>query len=312
MAMPDGSEVILTGGKSHLVLYHWDEKQLVELYHEKLHNVVELVVWKQWFVAKYKKHNAKLFKMGPENTLGVEGSWPLRMKTFKGQYNTLQLHQFRDNLLLVLDLSHVEEGRALELELFDIEKRESIAQQRYSPPEENELSCLAYSPKFAVLFVIDVHHQGKGYKILQDKEDEKKLVVKFFKKKLISYKDRITCFVNSVGSSHFVAVTDKGNLYISESNNLEFEIKMVGQGHFTDLCLYKEQGNVYGYAPDHESKRYGKISFETRLGNLLMNREFLERKKFEQGGLTRRKAAQADERNVPRGNPGNQGQHEVR
>lgn len=297
MQLPGNNDLILTGGNTHLVLYLWKDRKLVELYHEKLRNTIEIVVSKHWFAVKFKKHNAKLYKMGTEDTIQVENSWPLKMKTFKGEFRTLQMSQFRENLLIIMDASYVTESESFEVELFNTESLSTVFNERYEIPDNRKMRCLAYTPKYAIMLMIDDLGGLMAYRMLQDKEDPNKVQVKFFKKRLLNAKDRITGFVNNASDSHFIGVSEGGSVYITEANHLDFEIKMKGKGFFTDLVLYREQNNVFGYAPDYETKRFGKVSFETRWANILMDREYMEKKPIVESRASnrRRKENQANQ-----------------
>lgn len=296
-----------------MVLYLWENRKLVELYKEKLRNTIEIVVHDHWFALKYKKHNAKLYKMMTEDAIQVEASWPLKMKTFKSQFRTMQMSQFRENLLIIIDVSYVADGTAFEIELFDTSSLASVYSERVTNEDEINLRCLAYSPKYAMLVVIEELGHVQAYQILENKTEPGKVVVKFIKRKLMSARDKMVGFINNASDSHFVGYSEKGSVYISEANHLDFEIKMKGKGFFVDLMLYKEQNNVFGYAADFSSRQYGKVSFETRFASILLDREFVEKKPFVESRQSnrRREEVQADAPALQVGNTTNQGQYEV-
>lgn len=281
--LPGGNEIILTGGNSHLVLYVWKNKQLVEFYNEPLRNVIELVVCKNWFALKYKKHHAKLYEVAKDGEIKIEQSWMLKIKTYKGLYRTMLMTHFREDQLMIIDVSHVAGGDLFEIELFDMKEKKTISNTRQESEVRNTINNLVYSHKYAILFTVQANGHGKAYKIIPDEKEAGKLKITFFKKRILSYKDRPTYFIANKSGTHFIATTNEGSVFIGEANTLDFELKLTGFGFFNDICMYQQNNNVYMYTTDFKTKAFGKVSIEQALGYMLMEEDFLNKKAIKEG-----------------------------
>jgi alpha-mannosidase len=223
--------------------------------------------------------------MSTEGDIGIEGSWALKMKTYKGKYRTMVMTHFRKKFLMIADVSHITDGDTFEVELFDIKQKKTVFNIRPEVEERSTIINLVYSHKYAILFSVHASNQGKAFKITPDENDENKLNVTFLKKRILSYKCQPTYFITNKSGSHFIATTNKGNVFIGEAHTLDFELKLTGFGYFTDICMYTHNNNVYMYTTDLRTKAFGKVSIEEGLGNMLTEEDFIDKKAIKEGGF---------------------------
>jgi hypothetical protein len=283
MMLPGGEELVITGGNSHLVIYKWENKKLHEFYKEPLRNVIEIVIVETWFCIKFKKHYAQLYKVSTEENLMIENNWRLKMKTYKGKYRSMIMTKFRENMLMIIDISFVSDGELFEIELFDTKEKKTISNTRPEMEDRRKITNLAYSKKYAILYAIQENSHARGFKIVPDKENENKLIVSFMKKRILPYNDKPTHFLPNSSGSHFIVTTVKGSIFIGEADTLDFQLKLTGFGKFIDVCMYKQNRNVFMYTLDYDTKQFGKVSIEQGLGDILTDRDFLTKEKIKEG-----------------------------
>jgi hypothetical protein len=284
MTLPGNIDLIITGGNSHLVLYKWEKKKLVEVKNEKLKNVIDIKVHKHWFAIRYKKKKTQLYKVNPEKNDEIEGPYLLKMEAVKNAHQSMCIFQFRENQLIIAN-GHEErhEGSKLFLEMFNMETRETTDLQEYELDGHQRANAIVYSTKYALLIVATHNSVFYSFKILPNQNNENKFEISFFEKKFLYLKGEITRMVKSADDRHIVACNSRGNIIISEVSLLNFEIKLKTKGHLTDIVLYTRNGNAFMYAPDFIKKIFIKVSFEEGLGKLLMDREHSQKQPFIQG-----------------------------
>lgn len=284
MSLPGNIDLIITGGNSHMVLYKWENKKLVEIKSEKYKNVIDIAVYKTWFGIRYKKANSQLYKVNTEDGDKIEGPYPLEMQVSKNNYQSLCIFQFRENQLMIANgREALHDGSKLFVEMFNMETRKTTNLQEYELDGHQRVNAIVYSTKYALLIAATHDNVFYSFKILPDSNNDDKFEISFFEKKFVYLKGEITRMVKSSDDRHIIACNSRGNIIISEVSQLNFEIKLKSKGHLTDIVLFTRGGNAFMYAPDFNKKSFVKLSFEEGLGKLLMDREYSQKQPFIQG-----------------------------
>lgn len=273
MQISNKREVILVGGNSHLVIYIWENNELIEFHNEEYKNIIEILVSGDWFVLKYKKNKAKLFRIIPDcEEIDLGGKWDLKIKPFKSQFRTMQLHRFRKNQLIIIDSSYKSKGLNLEFEIFDTKKKESVCVESMVTKGTTIIAAICYSPKFRILSIFDEDKNVKFYNFDKDCRDVLSTGVKLMKEKKFISKGSVTRVIKNCLNTYFVIGTSVGELIFFNVQTLEREEVLQSLHYVLDLMICDQRETTLIYVVHKDTKDLSKFVLEPVLGNLLLDR----------------------------------------
>lgn len=310
MRLVNKKEVLIVGGNKQLVIFSWEEGKLVEFYREDMRNVVEICICDNWFVAKYRRKRAKLFRILPEDQeIEIDGSWDLKIKPYVSNYRTLLLQRFRKNQLIIADSSHKTKGVNMQLELFDVKKKRTVTLEDIDVEGKNKITGVLYTPKFQKLAIFDEDRFLKVFEFdmnggLEDQTGAKMTTRRNFK----STGSICRVLMNKL-HNYFIIGTTTGEIYFYRAETLEEEKDSLldSKRNIVDITLSDIRGRTMVYILHRETKDFKKYMLEPVIGNLLMDRYNLLNPVYTAGkpANPRRKKHAPNQRGAERGNQDN-------
>lgn len=290
MRLQNKKEVLIVGGNAQMVIFNWEEGELVEFHREDYKNVVEIYVCDNWFAIKYKKKRAKLFRMLPEDQdIELDGSWSLGLRPFTSNYRTLMLGRFRKNQLLIADSSHKSKGVALQLEIFDVKRKETVALEDVAAEGKSKITGVLFTSKFRKLAIFDEDRFMKVFEFEAgaDKPDETGAKLRI-RKNFKSTGSICRALLNKL-SSFFIIGTTSGEIFFYDAEKLEEDTVLHSKRHIVDISVFDQRRRTMVYVLHRDTKDFVLFLLEPALGNLLLDRYSLLNPVYTAGGLTRRK-----------------------
>lgn len=275
MRLTNKKEVLVVGGNKQLLIFSWEEGKLVEFYREDMRNVVEICVCDNWFVAKYKRRKAKLFRILPEDKeIELDGSWDLQIRPYMSIYRTLALQRFRKNQLIIADSSHKSKGINLQLELFDVKKKKSVVLEDVEVEGKNKITAIQYSPKYAKLAVFDEDRFFKVFEFdIETTELNRTGAIMRIRRNFKSTGAICRVIMNPL-YNYFIITTSTGEIYFYKADSLEEEpgSKLQTHRNITDITMFDQRNRTMLYVLHRETKDFVKFLLEPVIGNLLLDR----------------------------------------
>jgi hypothetical protein len=274
MTLSNKNEVILVGGNKELMIFNWEEGEIVEFHREPYRNVIEIAVCDNWFAIKYKKKKAKLFRILPDDDcIEIDGSWDLKLKPFKGVYRTLELQRFRKNQLIILDSSFKTKGYGVQLELFDVKQKKTVTVENFEYKEKSVVTAIIYSPKLQTLTIFD---ESKFYKIYKFKPESKNYEKSGFlieTRRLFQCKGTIIRVIMNRLDDFYLIATSEGEIFIFDGRRLMVEETLYANRTVVDVMICDKRRRTMIYAMHNDTKDFKKFVLHQVLGNLLMDRD---------------------------------------
>jgi hypothetical protein len=273
MKLENDKEVLLIGGNSHLVIYIWEEGKLVEFYNQSFTNVIEIKVCDNWFVIKYKKKKAHIFRLlTDDQEIEMGGDWPLKIQPFKNEYQTIDLARFRKNQLIIIDVSFKSNGFDLQMELFNTRTKSTDLVEDLNVDGRTPVCALIYTPKFRKLAVFDHEQFMKTYEFDKEVKDNKQTGIRKLASTKTEFKDTVTRVLINPLKNYFIIGTKAGELIFMKADSLKIDPKLDTEFHIIDimLCDIDRLTQVYVLMPS--TKDFVKILLEPTIGNLLYDR----------------------------------------
>lgn len=273
MRLENEKEILLIGGNSHLVIYTWENGKLTEFYNEPFTNVIEIKVCDNWFVIKYKKKKARLFRLlTDDKEVEMGGSWPLQIQPFKNKYRTIDISRFRKNQLIILDASFKSKGYDIQMELFNTRTKTTDLLEDLGLDGKLPVSALIYSSKFRKLAVFDHENFMKTYEFDKDTIANDQTGIKKKDCEKTSFKGVVTRILINKLKNYFVIGTDKGEILFMKADSHKIDPELGPQCHIIDMMLCDIKRLTQMYVLMKGSKDFVRILLEPAIGNLLYDR----------------------------------------
>ena len=273
MQTSNNREVVIVGGNSYLVIYIWEENELVEFHSEPYNNIIEILVSDDWFAIKYKKRKAKLFRIIPDSSeIDMGGSWDLKIRPFKSMYRTMQLHRFRKNQLLILDSSYKSKGVNLELEIFNTRTKETETVEELVTNGTGLITATCYSVKFRTLMIFDDLQNVKFYNFDKNCKDTTMTGVKFINQKKFQSQGAVCRVIVNKLHTYFLIGTITGQLIFFNVKTREQEDILYSLHYVIDIMICDQREKTLVYIVHKETKDLSKFELGSVLGNLMMDR----------------------------------------
>ena len=274
MTLSNNLEILLVGGNKELVIYNWEEGELVQFHSEPYRNIIEIAVCDNWFVIKYKRKKAKLFRILPDDEdIELDLSWDLKLKPFKSEFRTLQINRFRKNQLIIFDASHKSAGYDIQLEVFDVKKKTSVILEDYKFDEKKKITAIAYSSRLKNLVIFD---EAKYFKIFEfDMEGKvpEKSGMKLKSRRLFDCKGTLCRVIMNRLFDYYLVGTTAGEVFIINGKTLIRESKLNSHREVVDIMISDQRRNAFIYVMHSETKDFMRFMLHNILGNLILDRD---------------------------------------
>lgn len=288
MYLSNEREVVIVGGNSHLVVFGWEDRDgtdvLVENFSAPFVNVIDVVVCDSWFVIKYKRKRAKLFRVVVDaDEFEIREGFELSLRPFKSRFRTLQVSRLRRGQLLIADVSFDSSGHDVQLEIFDLRAKRSVAIETLGltgPP----ISALAYSAQFRRLAVFD---EGGGVRLFAFDKDEPKrdrTGVQPLPEPRLENSGFVSRALLNASGKVLMLGTARGELLFYGAEDLKLRGRLDDLGFVVDLGLCEQARETILYVVRQGSRDLVKLQMEPVLGNLLMDRLEAENPIYKRGG----------------------------
>lgn len=299
MYLSNEREVVLVGGNSHLVIYSWEEIDdkdvLVEHFRAPFVNVVDIVVCDTWFAIKYKRKRVKLFRVVVDaGEFEIREGFQLQLRPFKSRFRTLQIHRFRRRQLIIMDISFESDGRDVQLEIFDLQTKRSIALETLGLAGGAAISALAYTPLFRQLAVFDEEGQVRLFRFKKDGDQPNRTDVEPMDKVQLKNEGFVTRAVMNPAQKMLVLGTAKGEVLFYEVEQMKLHTRLEGLEWVVDLMVCEQVRETILYTVQRGQRDMVKFVLEPVLGNFLMNRFEVKNPIYQRGGPSNPRRGKAE------------------
>jgi hypothetical protein len=285
MHLSNDREIIIVGGTSELVIYAWDihnrdEPELLEYFKESLTNITEIAIVDNWFVVKYKKKKAMLFRIVADaNEFEIRSKFKLKMNPYKSCFRTMEILRLRRQQLLIVDSSFESNGTNLQMEIFCIKDKRSLSLEDVDLKDEAEVTVITYSPECRKMFVFDKKKNLKIFKFEKEFKDSTKSEIKTLESRKMNIEGFVTRVVLNRTKKIYLLGTSKGEILFYESDDMKlmtrFQKSFTGMNQINDIMITEYVRDTIIYAIEKKSKDMKKFIVEPILGNKLIEKHEL-------------------------------------
>lgn len=287
MHLPNEKELVLAGGNSHLVVFTWQdvggEDSLVEHLSQPFTNVVDIAVCDTWFAIKFKRKRVKLFRVVVDaDEFEIREGFKLRLRPFKSPHSTLALSRFRRRQLVVFDASFGSRGEDVDLELFDLKAKRSLALESLGLGG-SLVTALAHLSKLRKLLVFDAEARAHLFRFDEKVKAPDRSGLVPLGRVALAGEGFVTRALNTAAQKVLVLGTAAGEVLFFETEKLELRSQAAGLDFVTDLMLCEQKHETVTYVLGRGSKDMAKVVLEPVLGNLVMDRFELQNPIYAKG-----------------------------